>query len=203
MHPKIKIHASEESYRGFVQVRKYDIQFQLFDGGWSSNLQREVVLRGDAVVVLPYDPDTDQVLMIEQFRLPAHCKDIDPWLLELPAGMVDDGESLRDVAMRETFEETGLRVTQLKPLHHFLASPGILAETLHLWVGRVDLSLIGNGHPEIHGKADEGENIRLRPVKFSDIANLLNENKVTNATAMLGLYWLLQNRNALRKEWGL
>ncbi len=201
-HGKVKILAQETVYPGYARVEKFDLQFRLYDGEWSRPVSREIVYRGEAAVVIPYDPKRDAVLMIEQFRLPALCKDFDPWLLELPAGMVDHGpESLESVARREMMEETGLEITNLRRLHSFLPSPGVLAETLHLFIGRVDLSPLDNGHGLYHGAKDEDEDIKLCPMALSEIPNLLKEDKIKNASSMLGLYWLLLHRDELRKEW--
>ncbi len=201
MSSKVKILSEENLHQGYVRVKRYGLQFQLFQGGWSEIITREVCLRGDAVVIVPYDPALDQVLMIEQFRLPAFCSGADPWLVELPAGMVDKDETLEQVAAREMIEETGLAITHLRPIHHFMPSPGVMSETLHLFAGKIDLAPLKNGHGEIFGQADEAEDIRLRPIAARDIAGLLDSNKINNASAIIGLYWLLRHKTLLQKEW--
>ncbi|TAH33051.1 MAG: NUDIX domain-containing protein [Alphaproteobacteria bacterium] len=199
---KVKILAQNTAYGGYARVEKFDLQFRLYDGEWSRPVSREIVYRGEAAVVIPYDPQKDMVLMIEQFRLPALCKNMDPWLTELPAGMVEDSsESIESVAAREMMEETGLGITHLRHLHSFLPSPGVLAETLHLFVGKVDLSPLDNGHGMYHGAREEDEDIKLCPMPLSDVPNLLKQDKIKNASSMLGLYWLLLHRDELRKEW--
>ena len=202
MASNLKIIEQNTAYQGYIRIDQYRLQFLQFNGTWSGVQTREVCRRGEAVVVLPYDPVRDTVLLIEQFRLPAYCQGFDPWLLELPAGMLDHGdETPAQVATREMTEETGLAVEHLRLIHKFLPTPGVLAETIHLFVGRVDLTPLHHGHDFIHGHQHEGEDIKLRPTPFSDIAHLLSDNRIYNGTSMIGLYWLLQHRDQLRKEW--
>lgn len=202
MPQQIKILENKVRYDGYVRVESFKLQFDLYNnGGLGPVVEREVCLRGEAVGILPYDPVLDQVLLIEQFRLPGYCNNVGPWILELPAGIVEDGEKLPEVAEREMQEETGLAVRDLRLLHTYLPSPGILAETIYLYLGRVDLSGVAKEPDKIHGLAEEGENIRLKPTPVSELAGLLERDLVKNATAMLGLYWMLQHHHTLRKEW--
>ena len=202
MHPKVKISKEKTILQSYLTVEEVGLEFQGFDGGWQGPITRQVIRRGQAVVVLPYDPVLDQVLLIEQFRLPALYQGFDPWLFELPAGMCDNpGERMDDLARREMFEETGLEISGLELLHSFLPSPGVLAETLHLYVARCDLRPLQRGHAKIHGKKEEGEDIRLHPLPFAEIERYLAEKKIVNAPAMLGLYWLLLRRKDLRQKW--
>lgn len=191
---RLKFIAERFVYEGYLRVKEFVLQFQRFDQQWSAPLTREVLTRGEAVVVLPYDPVARQVLLIEQFRLPAWVQGFDPWLLELPAGMLDDGETPEAVAMREMREETGLAITGLRLLHSFLPTPGVLAETIHLFFAQCDLSPLRNGHALFHGKTDEGEDIRLIPTDLVALPALLASGKIVNATALLGLYWLLREQ---------
>lgn len=66
----------------------------------------------------------DEVVLIEQIRIAAYDTSETPWLLEMVAGMIEEGESVEDVARREAIEEAGLIVKRTKPVLSFLASPG-------------------------------------------------------------------------------
>ena len=112
----VEVIEKESAYRGFYRVDKYTLRHRLFQGGWSKTMVREVMDRGHAVVVLPYDPVRDSIVMLSQFRVgavtqlgapePAHSHyKISPWLVELVAGMIDAGESEEAVAAREMREE--------------------------------------------------------------------------------------------------
>lgn len=197
---QVQILKNKVVYQGYIGIETYELQHELFKGGMSGPINRVVCQRGEAVVILPYDPVLDAVIMVEQFRLPAFCKNKDPWLLELPAGVADkEGESMEQVAAREMQEETGCGISNLRLVHEFLPSPGILAEVIYLFAGKVDASKI-NPHGELHGNLDEGEDIKIHVVPFSNLKSYLHH-RVNSAPAMLGLYWLMQHRDELRKEW--
>ena len=87
----------------------------------------EVWRRGRAAAVLPYDPVADAVVLIEQFRLPALAAGLDPVLVELPAGLCDDGETPEATARRETMEEMGLAVGALRADRRLPADAGRVA----------------------------------------------------------------------------
>ncbi len=77
------------------------------------------------------------MVLIEQFRLPALVAGLDPVLVELPAGLCDDGETPETTARRETMEEMGLAVGALRRIGGFLLTPGGADELCELYVGRV------------------------------------------------------------------
>jgi ADP-ribose diphosphatase len=103
------------AYRGYVRVERYRLRHRLFAGGWSGEIVREVIERGHAVAVLPYDSVRDQVVLLEQFRVAAHAGGHAPWQTEIVAGIIEDGEDEIEVAHRETVEECGCEPSDLVP----------------------------------------------------------------------------------------
>ena len=85
---------------------------------------RELFERGDAAVVLPYDPLREEIVLVEQFRLGALERAGDPWLLEPVAGIIEPGEAPPAVARREAAEEAGLELLDLVPIGSYFPSPG-------------------------------------------------------------------------------
>ena len=96
-------------WSGHYAMRRLTLQHRRFAGDWSQPIVREVFERGDAVGVLPYEPASDTLVMIEQFRPGALRGNDSPWMLELIAGVVEPGESDEAVIHREAMEEAGLR----------------------------------------------------------------------------------------------
>jgi ADP-ribose pyrophosphatase len=193
----IDIRAQETAYRGFFRIDRYRLRERHHDG-WSPELTREVVVQPGAVGVLPYDPDRDSVVLIEQLRLPAYLAGLPAAQLEIVAGRIDTEEDAAAVAAREVVEETGLAVIgDLVPIRRFMPSPGGSVETVELFCGRVDSRDAGG----LHGLATEHENIRVSVKPAAAALAMLESGEITNAIALLALYWLAANREALQRRW--
>jgi ADP-ribose pyrophosphatase len=187
-------------YSGFFRMEKYRLRHELFAGGWSPEMTRECLERGHAVAVLLYDPDSDQVVLLEQFRVGALEFPGGPWLLEIVAGIMDEpGETTEEVARRETVEEAGCEILDLIPICHYLVSPGGTSESITLFCGRVDTSRIGG----LRGVVEEHEDIRLHVVSRSEALNLLHSGRINSAAPIIALQWLELNRLKLLGRWGL
>ncbi|EJG0888339.1 NUDIX domain-containing protein, partial [Vibrio sp. 1287] len=96
----VEIISKESVFEGFFKMVKYRFKHKLFAGGWSDVVEREMFERGHAAAMLPYDPKTDQVVIIEQIRIGA-LEHEHPWQLEIVAGMIDRDESAEEVIRRE------------------------------------------------------------------------------------------------------
>jgi ADP-ribose pyrophosphatase len=149
--------------------------------------------------VLPWDPWTDRVALIEQFRLPALAAGLDPVLAECPAGMLEDGEDPTETARRELEEESGLVADRTAPLGRFILTPGGCDEVITLLLARVRLPRLGEAGT--HGLASEDEDIRVRVMAADAALALLDEDRIPNAAAALCLGQFARRRAALLKDW--
>ncbi len=202
MHPKqFEIQEKQTVFKGYFQIIRYRIRHSRFDGGWHENVVREVFERGHAVVVLPYDPITDQVVLIEQFRIGATVwatqQPEKAWLLETIAGIIEHGETPENVAYRETQEEAHCEILELLPIYDVFVSPGGTTETARVFCARVDASKVGT----ICGKEDEHEDIQVHVMPFTQAYQLLCEQKIHSAPSIIALQWLALNRAELRQRW--
>ncbi|WOD08189.1 NUDIX domain-containing protein [Marinomonas sp. GJ51-6] len=184
-------------YKGFFEMRKLTLKHKKFNGQWSNPMTREMMVRNDAVCVLLFDPAADKVLLIEQFR-PTMLRSESPWLLELVAGMVEEGETDEEVARRESLEEAGVVVKRLEYMFKFVPSPGGLVEYLRMYAGEFDSSSVDL--TKTHGLDDENEDIKLH-LMTSDEAIALLEQDVENASTIMGLQWFALNKTKLVKRW--
>lgn len=187
----------EVCYQGFFRLERYRLRHTLFGGGWSGELMRELLERGQAAAILLYDPERDSVVLIEQFRIGALTAPSGPWLLEIVAGIVDEHETGEDVARREAMEEAGFAVLDLIPICEYLVSPGGTSERIKVYCGRVDATEAGG----IHGLAHEGEDIRVRVVPFAEALNMLSAGRVDSASPIIALQWLALHREDVRRRW--
>jgi len=193
----VRVETKDIAFKGYFQIDRYVLRHAQFAGGMGEPLTRELLERGHAVAVLPYDPVRDAVVLLEQFRVGALGAGMGPWMLEIVAGIIDEGESDEDVATRETHEESGCTLIALERVQTWLASPGCTSETVTLFVGRVDASTAGG----LHGLKHEGEDIRTLVMPADALFSLMRAGQLDNATILIAAQWLALNRADLRARW--
>lgn len=193
---KVEVVSRERRYGEYVKVDRYRIRHDLFAGGLSEVIQRDLVERGHAVGVLPYDPVRDEVVLLEQFRIGPFATGARPWLIEIVAGIIEEGEEPVDVARRETLEEAGVDLKELRYIGDFYASPGIMSEHVSVYLGTVDAGAAGG----IHGLDEEGEDIRVFTVSGDEAVRLVREGAVKSPPALFALQWFALNREDLSRR---
>ncbi|MEX2476781.1 NUDIX domain-containing protein [Marinobacter sp.] len=193
----ITVEKRETVFQGFFRMDKLWLTHPRFDGRDMPVFTRELFLRGDATCVLPYDPQRDEVVLLEQFRLGAMGRDQSPWLLELVAGMNENGETPEEVAQREGQEEAGLTFSKLEKICNYLVSPGGSTELIHLYCGRISTESAGG----LFGVEHEHEDIRAHVVSADDAIAMISDGRINNAAAIIALQWLQLNRARLREGW--
>ncbi len=194
----VDVRKRETVFQGFFRMDKIWLTHPRFDGTTMPEFTRELFVRGDATCVLPYDPDRDEVVLLEQFRMGAIGRDQSPWLLELVAGMNEDGESPEEVAHREAEEEAGLSFTRLERICDYLVSPGGTTEMVHLYAGQVSTENAGG----LYGLDHEHEDIRAHVFSSDEVFAMIRDGRINNAAALIAIQWLQLNRDRLRQEWG-
>lgn len=193
----VEILSREPLYEGFFKMNRYVLRHRLFAGGWTPAFEREVFERGHAVVVLPYDPVRDEIVLVEQFRVGAIDSAASPWLLELVAGIIETGETEEGVARREIVEEAGIEVGRLERVLSYLASPGGMTERITIFVGEVDASKATG----LHGLEQENEDIRVHVMPREKVMEMLAEEAFDNAASVIALQWLALNFSSLQQRW--
>jgi len=192
----VKITGDRPGFNGFFRVKAFTARHKRFDGSTSAELPRETFMSFDVALVLPYDPVTDQVLLVEQLRLGAFNRgDPAPWVLEPIAGLVDAGELPTAAAHRETAEEAGLALDRLIDMPAVYASPGYSTEFFHCFLGLCSLS--GRGQQQ-GGLAEENEDIRSHVISFDHAMALVDSGEVNVAPLAMMLLWLARQRPKLR-----
>jgi ADP-ribose pyrophosphatase len=134
---------------------------------------REVVEHAPGVAVVAVDDD-GQVLLVRQPRPAVGAR-----LLELPAGIVDPGETPLESARRELAEETGFAAQSMEPLVEFYTSPGFSTERLHVFAAT------GLGPAQV--APDEDEEIELVRVPVREAVERILGGEITDAKTIAGL----------------
>ncbi len=191
-----EIYQQQLVYDGHFKVTKFDLSHEKYNGENTPILKRELISREDAVAVVAYDPETDELVLVEQFRVGAIRED-QPWLIEIVAGLMDQNESPEEVSKREMQEEIGCLPSQLQKIGEFYTSPGGIAEWVHLYIGKISVKEAkSNG-----GLDHEGEDIKVLVVPASDAEFMLSTGEVRSAIAIIGLQWFVINKENIRKQW--
>jgi ADP-ribose pyrophosphatase len=194
---KVELVRVEKAFQGYFKVNRYFFQHSLFQGGTGNTVSREVFERGQAGAILPYDPKRDEVVLIRQFRPGAYVAGRHPFMWEIPAGIIEEGEDAERLVVREVEEEAGLTVDRVESLYTLMLSPGCMSETCGVFVGRTDTATAGG----IFGLDSEGENILVKAFPVAEAFAMTARNEIENVVAVVALQWLAINREQLRKRW--
>ena len=195
-HTSVSSHAKTSVYEGFFSVEEHDLSYSKFDGTQSKVVTRGAIISSEAVIVLPYDPSNDRILLVEQFRTGPYVRgDKSPWVLEPIAGLIESNETPEEAGLRETEEEACLKLKHLELVAQSYPSPGISTEFFHQYIGIASL-------PEttdlISGLKSESEDIRSHIFCFTEFLEMVNKGKINVGPAILLGLWLSNNRERLK-----
>lgn len=137
------------------------------------NYQRDIVSHNGSAVIIPFFAD-QTVAFVRQYRHAAQ-----KYLLEIPAGSIESGESPFECAEREIQEEIGYRAEKLELLTEFYVSPGFLSEKMFVFLA-TDLVEVGQN-------LDEDEFLSVEKYSFSQIYKMISDGEFEDAKTMLGL----------------
>ncbi len=193
----VVVEQRERCFQGFYRLDRIDLKHRLFAGTMGPTISRELFVRPDAVCVLPYDPQTDSVVLVEQFRVGALDKSPEPWLLEIVAGLIDTDEQPQEVARREAREEADLELHELLPVMTYYPSPGGSDERVYLYVGRCSTEGVGG----VFGVEEEGEDIRVHVWPLDAALKAVQDGRIDNAASIIALQWLALNKQQVRADW--
>lgn len=196
---KIKVISRKVQFKGWHTLETMVVEPpSLKHEGMAEPLSREIYLYRPVAVVLLYLPETDQILLNQQFRIGAFVAgDESPWLMECCAGVLDEGEEPEAAARREAMEETGSIIRDLEFIGKAYPSPGSSNEVYFLYCGRVDSAEAGH-----YGLEEEGEEIKTHLLSAAEALRMLDSGLITNGGAVMCLNWFGRNHERLRRQWG-
>ena len=197
-HTSVSRHNKRQAYRGFFSVEEHKLSYKKFDGSQSEVVTRSALVSSEAVIVLPYDPESDRVLLVEQFRTGPYVKgDANPWVLEPIAGLIDVGETPEKAGLREAKEEACLDLEGVELVARSYPSPGISTEFFHQYIGIVSLP---ESTDVIAGLKTESEDIRSHIFTFKEFSEMISTGAIKVGPAILLGLWLSNNRDKLRSS---
>ena len=149
-------------------LKKTTFDYLRRDNVWQRQ-SRETYDRGNGAALLMYNCSQGTVVLTRQFRLPVFVNGHDGMLIEAPAGLLD-AKHPEECIRQEAEEETGYRVSEVRPIFEAYMSPGSVTEKLHFFVAEYDAAAkVGNGG----GLKDEGEDIEVMELQLADALGMV------------------------------
>jgi nudix-type nucleoside diphosphatase (YffH/AdpP family) len=189
-NPKINIKNTEILSDNWYTLKKVTFGMKKNDG--TEEIQsREAYDRGNGAVILLYNTVQKTIILTRQFRLPTYINgNPDGMLIEACAGLLDN-DYPEECIKRETEEETGYKISEVKKIFEAYMSPGSVTEILHFFIAEYSNDMKIN---EGGGLEEEGENIEVLELSFEESLNLIDNGDIKDAkTIMLIQYLRLKN----------
>lgn len=160
--------SSETIYSGKI----FDVRIDRIREG-SAEYNREIVVHPGSAVIVPIFED-ETVALVKQYRHAAR-----EYLLELPAGALNKGESPEAAARRELEEEIGVTAANIEKLTEFYVSPGFLTEKMHIY--------LATGLTETAQNLDEDEFVEIVRIPLTKALALIRTAQIQDAKTIIGL----------------
>lgn len=178
---------------GFRPFEAVTVRHASLDGdGEVGPLRRELLSSSRVVIVIPYDPVLDRIVVIRQFRIGFALQTAHAAPLELPAGLIDEGETPETAARRELLEESGLVARGVERCFAMMPTPGLCDEYAHIFLAIVDASALASAA----GLAEEHEDIRPIAADADALIEAVDEGRVENGFLIACIHWFARKGRA-------
>jgi nudix-type nucleoside diphosphatase (YffH/AdpP family) len=168
-------------------LKKLNFDYLMKNGKWV-NQMREVYDRGDGAGILLYNKEKKTVILTKQFRMPTYMNDNkEGFLVEVCAGMLDK-DNPEACIIRETEEEVGYRIKEVKKIYEAYSSPGVMTEKMYFFIGEYtdDMKVSNGGGLDI-----EHEDIEVLELPFTQAIALLNNGEIHDTRTIVLLQYAL------------
>ncbi|MCE3074212.1 GDP-mannose pyrophosphatase NudK [Chryseobacterium gwangjuense] len=185
-NPKIKIKNTEILSDNWYTLKKVTFSIEKKDGNEEVQ-SREAYDRGNGAVILLYNITHKTIILTKQFRLPTYINgNSDGMLIEACAGLLDNNQP-EECIKRETEEETGYKISQVKKIFEAYMSPGSVTEILHFFIAEYsnEMKITDGG-----GLEEEGENIEVLELLFEEALNLIDKGDIKDAKTIMLIQYL-------------
>jgi ADP-ribose pyrophosphatase len=184
--PHVEVVSSTLSYEGPL-FRVYTDK--IIENG--RELTRDVVRHNGSVVILAVDDAKSKrdpmIVMERQYRHAAR-----EFLLEVPAGKMEEGEDALAGAKRELLEETGFKAKRWRKMVRYFASPGFLGEFMQVFLAE-GLTL-GDAQPEYD------EQIEIEMMPLSKVLSMIDKGKIHDGKTLISVMLYARLREAEKKK---
>ena len=189
MNAKIKILNTEILSDNWYTLKKVTYEYLQKDGSWQTQ-SREAYDRGNGAAILLYNKANKTVILTRQFRMPAFINGNETgMLIEACAGLLDK-DNPEDCIKRETEEETGYKVSEVRKVFEAYMSPGSVTEILYFFVAEYSIEM------KVHdggGIEHEQENIEVLELPFDSAYNMIETGEIRDAKTIMLLQYAKLN----------
>jgi nudix-type nucleoside diphosphatase (YffH/AdpP family) len=190
MNDGIQILKTEVLANNWYTLRKITFQFRKKDGSWETHT-REAYDRGNGATILLYNKHQRTVILTEQFRMPTYLNGNETGrLIEACAGLLDTNNA-EDTIKRETEEETGYKVTEVRKIFEAYMSPGSVTEIVHFFVAEYAANMKTSAGG---GLSEEQENIDVLELSYDACLQMVRDGKIKDAKTIMLLQYAEINR---------
>lgn len=185
MNPKIQITKTDLLSDNWYLLNKVTFEFTP-ENGEPEIQRREVYDRGNGAAILLYNKEKQTVILTRQFRLPTFLNGNESgMMIEVCAGLLDE-KNPEDCIKRETEEETGYRIQDVKKVFEAYMSPGAVTEILYFFTAEYQPEMkVSEGG----GLASEHEYIEVMELDFNQAMEMVYTGEIKDAkTIMLLLH---------------
>jgi nudix-type nucleoside diphosphatase (YffH/AdpP family) len=185
----VRIGDVEVLAKAWGTLRRTHLELRRPDGSWAEQT-RETYDRGNGATILLHDPERDTVLLVRQFRYPAYANGHpDGYLLEAPAGLLDDEDALTGI-VREAEEETGVRVRDAEQLFELFMSPGSVTERIGFF-----RASYRQGEATGPSGADDSEDLEVVELSLDDALAQIESGGIVDAKTVILLQYAALSRS--------
>ena len=182
----VKILKTEILSDNWYTLRKVTFTRKLRDGSWQQQ-SREAYDRGNGATILLYNKLQKSVILTQQFRLPTFVNgNPTGMLIEACAGLLDK-ENAEDCIKRETEEETGYKISDVRRIFELYMSPGSVTEILYFFIAEYSKDMKVN---EGGGAEHEQENIEVLELPFEKALRMVESGEIRDAKTVILLQYL-------------
>lgn len=186
MIDQIQIERTEVLSDNWYVLRKITYSYRKKDGSLHRQ-SREAYDRGNGATILLYHPEQQTVILTRQFRLPTYVNgNPDGMLIEACAGLLDK-DNPEACILRETEEETGYKVTDVRRVYEAYMSPGSVTEILYFFIAAYSREM---KQGEGGGAAHEEENIEVLELPFETALAMVDRGEIRDAKTIMLLQYL-------------
>ena len=184
-NPKIKITKNEILSDNWYTLRKITYDYQKRDGNWETQY-REAYDRGNGATILLYNKPNQTVILTRQLRIPTYLNGNETgMMIEACAGLLDT-DNAEDCIKRETEEETGYQIKEVRKIFEVYMSPGSVTEIIHFFVGEYSKEMKVN---EGGGLEEEQENIEVLELPFEKAMEMITTGEIKDAKTIMLLQY--------------